>query len=101
MYVQTDTQQLLAEYVGNGSETAFRELVARYLNFVYSTALRVVGGNAHLAEDVAQMVFINLARKFTAMTAAISQIGKRSTSSCRRHNDRATQSCFIALSNAA
>ena len=59
----TDTQTLLAEYAGNGSEAAFRELVARYINFVYSVALRLVGGDTQLAEDVTQMVFIALARK--------------------------------------
>src|ERR1017187_615457 len=59
----TDTQTLLAEYAGNGSEAAFRELVARYINFVYSVALRLVDGATHLAEDVTQMVFIALARK--------------------------------------
>ena len=58
-----DHQQLLAEYAVNGSETAFREVVSRYLNFVYSTALRSVGGDTHLAEDVAQTVFIDVARK--------------------------------------
>ena len=31
---------LLAEYVRTGSDAAFRELVATYINFVYSTALR-------------------------------------------------------------
>ncbi|HTS19773.1 MAG TPA: sigma-70 family RNA polymerase sigma factor [Verrucomicrobiae bacterium] len=59
----TDTQQLLAEYAGTGSETAFRELVARYINFVYSVALRLVDGDSQLAEDVAQRVFITLANK--------------------------------------
>src|SRR5579872_5154284 len=58
----TDSQTLLADYVRLGSETAFRGLVARYLDLVYSTAARLVGGNAHLAEDVAQTVFIDLAR---------------------------------------
>jgi RNA polymerase sigma factor (sigma-70 family) len=59
----TDSQRLLAEYAKNGSESAFQELVSRYLNFVYSTALRLVGGDASLAEDVAQTVFIGLARR--------------------------------------
>ena len=59
----TDSQKLLAEYAVNGSEAAFRELVARYINFVHSVALRLVGGNIHLAQDVTQMVFITLARK--------------------------------------
>ena len=58
----TDSQNLLAEYARSGSETAFRELVARYINLVHSTALRLVSGNSQLAEDVAQTVFINLAR---------------------------------------
>lgn len=59
----TDTQRLLADYVTNASEPAFRELVTCYLNLVYSTAVRLVGGDAHRAQDVAQTVFIDLARK--------------------------------------
>jgi RNA polymerase sigma factor (sigma-70 family) len=35
--------------------------VDRYLNLVYSTALRLVNGDAHLAEDVSQTVFADLA----------------------------------------
>jgi RNA polymerase sigma factor (sigma-70 family) len=59
----TDAQNLLAEYVRTGSDTAFRELVARYVDLVYSTALRLVDGDAHRAEDVAQTVFADLARQ--------------------------------------
>ncbi len=58
----TDNQNWLAEYTQTGSDAAFRELVTRYVDLVYSTALRSVGGDAHRAEDVAQMVFVNLAR---------------------------------------
>src|SRR6266853_1777855 len=58
----TDSQNMLADYVQTGSEVAFRELVTRYLDLVYSTALRSVEGDTHRAEDVAQTVFVDLAR---------------------------------------
>lgn len=58
----TQSQQLLADYVRNASETAFRELITRYIGLVYSAALRLVEGDRHRAEDVAQIVFIDLAR---------------------------------------
>jgi RNA polymerase sigma factor (sigma-70 family) len=61
--MMTESQTLLAEYVRTGSELAFRELVTRYLGLVYSAALRLVGGDAHLTEDVSQIVFLHLARK--------------------------------------
>jgi RNA polymerase sigma factor (sigma-70 family) len=59
----TEIQELLQAYVQHGSETAFRELVKRYINLVYSTALRQLGRHAQLAGDVAQNVFTDLARK--------------------------------------
>ena len=59
----TDSQALLVDYAENGTESAFRDLVARYNDLVYATALRQVGGDAHLAQDVSQTVFLHLARK--------------------------------------
>jgi len=67
----TDSQTLLVEYARNGSESAFRELVSRYTNLVYSTALRLVSGDAHLAEDVAQTVFIGLASRGRALSTEV------------------------------
>lgn len=58
----SEVRQLLDEYSRSGSEAAFQEVVARYLNLVYSTALRLVNGDSHLAEDVTQKVFADLAR---------------------------------------
>ena len=66
-----DSRQLLDDYVRNGSEAAFRELVARYIDLVYSTAVRILEGDTHRAKDVAQVVFMDLARqapKFTGQT---------------------------------
>jgi RNA polymerase sigma factor (sigma-70 family) len=67
----TDCQKLLKEYAETGSESAFRELVGCYVNLVYSTALRLVGGDAQLAEDVSQTVFIGLARKAGALSREV------------------------------
>ncbi|HEX7862854.1 MAG TPA: sigma-70 family RNA polymerase sigma factor [Verrucomicrobiae bacterium] len=58
----TEVQQLLAEYAKSGSEEAFREVVHRYVNLVYSTANRMVNGDSHLAQDVSQKVFADLAK---------------------------------------
>lgn len=54
---------LLREYATRGSERAFEEVVRRYVDFVYSVALRRVGGDRQAAEDACQTVFFDLARQ--------------------------------------
>lgn len=59
----TEDGRLLRDYARNGSEEAFAEVVRRHLDLVYSTALRAVNGDQHLAQDICQSVFIDLGRK--------------------------------------
>jgi RNA polymerase sigma factor (sigma-70 family) len=64
----TESQELLAQYAATRSEEAFREVVNRYVNLVYSTAVRLVNGDSHLAEDVTQRVFADLAKMASALS---------------------------------
>jgi RNA polymerase sigma factor (sigma-70 family) len=67
-------QQLLRDYAECGSETAFTELVRRHIDFVYSAALRMVC-NTHSAEDVAQGVFVALAKSARQLVGCIALEG--------------------------
>jgi len=64
----TPDNELLRRYAQTRSEDAFAELVRRHVNLVYSAALRQVNGDAHLARDVAQTVFTDLARRAGSLT---------------------------------
>jgi RNA polymerase sigma factor (sigma-70 family) len=60
-------QELLREYAGNGDEAAFREIVLRHTDLLYSAALRQAG-SPDLARDLLQNVFVDLARKSRSVT---------------------------------
>src|SRR5689334_14208167 len=53
--------ELLDEFRERRSETAFAELVRRYADLVFSVAKRRLNGDS-LAEEVAQLVFMRLAK---------------------------------------
>lgn len=71
----TPDNELLRQYANNRSEDAFAELVRRHVDLVYSAAFRQVGGDAHHAQDVAQAVFTDLARKAAALSRRESLTG--------------------------
>ncbi len=60
--------ELLRQFAKTNSEDAFAELVKRHVNLVYSAAFRQVNGDEHFAQDVAQTVFTDLARKADSLS---------------------------------
>ena len=77
-----DDGALLREYSQSGSDEAFGELVRKHLDLVYSTALRTLVGDEHLARDVSQTVFIDLARKAASLCRRPELAGWLYTSTC-------------------
>jgi len=71
--VKTD-RELLRDYAEGGSESAFQTLVERHLNLVFATCLRGVN-ETEAAQEVAQNVFIALARKAPWLQGDISVAG--------------------------
>src|SRR5687768_9422425 len=57
-----DDAVLLRRYADEGAEDAFSALVRRHVDLVFGAALRRTGGDSHRAADIAQQVFITLAR---------------------------------------
>ena len=67
----TASGELLRDYAERDDQGAFGELIARYIDLVYSTAVRRVGGDADLARDVTQTVFADLARKARSLRGEV------------------------------
>jgi RNA polymerase sigma factor (sigma-70 family) len=98
----THDSELLKAYAADGSEPAFNELVRRHLGLVHSAALRLLDGNTAEAEDVAQTVFTDLARKAHELASHGSLAGwlhtstrfaagkLRRTEQRRRHREQTT-----------
>jgi len=59
----TPDSELLRQFARTNSQDAFAEVVKRHVNLVYPAALRQLNGDTHLAQDVAQTVFTDLANK--------------------------------------
>ncbi len=70
-----DEAKQLRRFAEQGDEEAFNEIVANHFALVYSTALRQLNGDAQLAQDVAQIVFIDLARKARWLSSDIVLVG--------------------------
>src|SRR6266853_1282603 len=66
--METSDHDLLRQYVEGHSQEAFATLVGRYVNLVYSVALRRVR-SSQLAEEVSQSVFTDLARNADKLRA--------------------------------
>jgi len=64
--MKTDAE-LLRTFVNRRDEGAFTDLVKRHVNVVYSAACRETQGDPSAAEDLTQLVFIQLARKAAAL----------------------------------
>src|SRR5471032_728003 len=71
VWKMSDDRQLLRRFAADRSEAAFGELVARHVTLVYSAALRQTGGDAHRAQDIAQIVFTDFARKAPSLSEKI------------------------------
>jgi RNA polymerase sigma factor (sigma-70 family) len=93
---------LLKRFERDHSQDAFTDLVKRHVNLVYSAALRQVR-SPHLAEEITQSVFADLARNAgklkadTVLTAWLYQVARRTAIDVVRKESRRQAREQIAL----
>jgi RNA polymerase sigma factor (sigma-70 family) len=93
LYMIDNDQDLLRKFTREQSQDAFTALVSRYVNLVYSAAVRQVR-SPHLAEEVSQSVFIDLARHAgklkpnTVLTAWLYQVTRNAAIDVVRRETR-------------
>jgi RNA polymerase sigma factor (sigma-70 family) len=73
--MNTTDPELLRQFVRDGSEGAFTEILRRHVDLVHSAALRQVGLDAPAAEEITQAVFTDLARKASRLVGHPSLTG--------------------------
>lgn len=94
--------ELLTKYAREGCEAAFAEVVQRHVDLVYSAALRHVR-SPQLAEEVAQSVFLDLAKNIprlksdTVISAWLYQVTHRTAVDAIRRESRRQVREQIAL----
>lgn len=91
----TSSAEALAQFAQSRCETAFHQLVADHYALVHGTAMRVLNGDSHAAEDIAQEVFALLAMKAERLPVGISpgawlyrQAYRRSLNAIRKDSRR-------------
>jgi RNA polymerase sigma factor (sigma-70 family) len=62
---------LLRQFIATRDEAAFHELTRRYFDTVIGAAMRRTNGDRTLAEDIAQIVFIDFARQAKALPSGV------------------------------
>jgi len=72
--MEADDMELLRDYVREHSESAFRALVERHVDLVFSVALRQTR-QIDLAQDVTQAVFVVLAQKAATISSRTTLAG--------------------------
>jgi|ERR1051326_1240594 RNA polymerase sigma factor (sigma-70 family) len=80
--------ELLREYAKGGGEASFAQLVRRHTNLVYSAALRQ-SDSADAAAEIAQTVFVDLARRAAVLASRLSAEASLAGWLCRSARNQA------------